>query len=1375
MRRLKFAASLILVLGFVILFPFGKTVNAQTAGTSALDPLRGEFDKIKADSRYIGATIYNVFATNNNDGSLTDSQLQYLCRGACGIIGANAANFYPMDGGFYSHAKNLGMLFTLAIARNNPGDVEAGLNAALSNGEAPIIRLGVHSDVDTFCPVHDADGTCNPQTYIDFLHVIDLWANNSYPGSTIYAIAGSNEPETEFWVTPNCGITDSTCIGRGLAKYMNGVIAGAGNLQHVKLLSPAFNMTDAAMPPIVKAMSQYGANWGGVVAIAGNSYNLQGKLVTAWVDDFLAASGLGSNHKIFLTETGDFNITSGTSGAPAKPYNLQQVPCTGNPTTTDPEFHSLRPYPASPCYKEIKQTAWMCANSLVAKSSYHFDTPPAGSNCTSTTDANGVQTQTCTLNLKAEQVGVTVNLGNAKLPVLGNTEDVPHAGADSTSNGLSAAQRMNNYVSWYLNGVLGRAEEDFPNYDSNYLVNFSGPLNKLLPLTVDYIARIVSVDNAQQTANGAKNLINDPTARHNQLVGCISEVKTSGGVLGGLFGSGYLALSPCYLESVGINIVEQILGLGGPRKRLTDLNDHKPPLEKDFANFPDFWKAYLQWIGSTCSANLPGTQYYVCVVDNFKSVTLGNVWSKIFPNVPLSNTEDRVGEVFTDKTVTTSPGITTLEHTDQVNQTEVTNVSFTPSGDSVQDNCDPATEGCAARHNLYFSHTQEVAELAKQLQGTFATKPDPADTNNWEKQLADDIRQHDLDQGGQLGTPVQNCEQVKTFTNSGDKLYGDQQAAPFNEKQITGNLKYDTTFTCTFKSSVDQNGIATCIAAGGDPTTCIAQNSKVTPCTHDVFVSMSMFTKVPNIQEDWDRLVNGAASIFKRFWPLTGPEDSIATLKDIPGVTTVGYTAQGGGANNTVSALAGDPNASRDGGQAQLFFPHLGSIDQYFLKDIQKALRPEQCVSTVADSPPSTTPQAGPTTLTQVSGGQGGWLITTDANADNLVASQPGDYGQATCAWGQSNGLAYSINANFGRSNGTTPIGPIGSGGNITNYAIVGSKNDYKSFYIDANGPHIGSVPDNLTGIKFIVTGVLAINAEFPSHLGPEPRTILGLNGNKLYLMALNATTPDGARAAMMAAGATDTIMLDSDTSTNLCESGTLKVPSNGSRGNPATNMGIKTSISTPLGSSVCVPPGGGPITTTPIVPPGSCQINCDQSIPDSAIPAVYLKFKDHVIDLADRWVGRTGKSYAKECYNDVIKTSIDRGINPVFSLAIWLHESGASNYTSRVTSCITQDFGINGGGVPPSNFSAQLSFFLGLPTSYKTNHPQCFTSTYTPMQNFIHIYRSGANTNSSGVCGPTIGDLNYDSDIKEIWGLITNGYTNFCAYPDYPTNGTCN
>ena len=87
------------------------------------------------------------------------------------------------------------------------------------------------------------------------------------------------------------------------ADYMNSVIRGAGGLSHIKLLSPAFNMTNPVSLEIIASMKDNGANFNGVEAIAGNSYNLSGKTITNWVDEFMANSGFGGR-RILITRRG---------------------------------------------------------------------------------------------------------------------------------------------------------------------------------------------------------------------------------------------------------------------------------------------------------------------------------------------------------------------------------------------------------------------------------------------------------------------------------------------------------------------------------------------------------------------------------------------------------------------------------------------------------------------------------------------------------------------------------------------------------------------------------------------------------------------------------------------------------------------------------------------------------------------------------------------------------------------------------------------------------------------------------------------------------------------------------------------------------------
>lgn len=96
---------------------------------------------------------------------------------------------------------------------------------------------------------------------------------------------------------------DYECMGTSLSTYTNAVIDGAGNLPNVKLLSPAFNMTSFTFDDIVNAMADGGANFSRLDGIAGNSYNLDGKRVTEWVNEAMDNPNI-SGMPVVITETG---------------------------------------------------------------------------------------------------------------------------------------------------------------------------------------------------------------------------------------------------------------------------------------------------------------------------------------------------------------------------------------------------------------------------------------------------------------------------------------------------------------------------------------------------------------------------------------------------------------------------------------------------------------------------------------------------------------------------------------------------------------------------------------------------------------------------------------------------------------------------------------------------------------------------------------------------------------------------------------------------------------------------------------------------------------------------------------------------------------
>ena len=164
------------------------------------------------------------------------------------------------------------------------------------------------------------------------------------------------------------------------------------------------------------------------------------------------------------------------------------------------EFHSLRPYQASPCNEDISGAAF-CGNGIKISeqvSETQSLRPNLDPDCT-LLDAR-TRRYKCTYDIHRGRT-IAVDLSNAELPILGNTEDVINS--QSADDGLDDAEKTNEYVSWYLSGVPWKKE--YGEGTSEQLVNFSGPVNKLLPWDIQAGARIETIARADKD-------------RHNQIV-----------------------------------------------------------------------------------------------------------------------------------------------------------------------------------------------------------------------------------------------------------------------------------------------------------------------------------------------------------------------------------------------------------------------------------------------------------------------------------------------------------------------------------------------------------------------------------------------------------------------------------------------------------------------------------------------------------------------------------------------------------------------------------------------------------------------------------------------------------------------------------------
>ena len=141
----------------------------------------------------------------------------------------------------------------------------------------------------------------------------------------------------------------------------------------------------------------------------------------------------------------------------------------------DDEFHSLRPYQASPCNPNVEETALFCANDVILADSitvhksdavqcYSGEIPPGGGSPT---------TETCIFEVDRSR-SFAIDVSEADLPIMGYTE--PSFGINRPENSVvnsnvqpdpetvDDAKKMSEYVSWYLNGVNERAENPFFEY-----------------------------------------------------------------------------------------------------------------------------------------------------------------------------------------------------------------------------------------------------------------------------------------------------------------------------------------------------------------------------------------------------------------------------------------------------------------------------------------------------------------------------------------------------------------------------------------------------------------------------------------------------------------------------------------------------------------------------------------------------------------------------------------------------------------------------------------------------------------------------------------------------------------------------------------------
>ena len=254
-------------------------------------------------------------------------------------------------------------------------------------------------------------------------------------------------------------------------------------------------------------------------------------------------------------------------------FNVLQYACDNS--SANPEYHPLRPYPGSPCDPLIprsipeapfdpnkKYNTFACGSSLTPEKQQVFDPYGVNTAYEGLPNIDGFAHTICETRTpeqiaaggpvtcyRTSKFNVTVDLSHANLGILGNTQDPS----------LTDAQKVNEYLSWYLTGTpqIGGLEPINPQSqtDINKLVNFSGPLRKLLPQQMLNTLRVTVADsNGKEVHNTTIN----STDRLNRVSSSVNGfINGATGILGSIINNSILER---LLQNVPFSSMEDTTG-----------------------------------------------------------------------------------------------------------------------------------------------------------------------------------------------------------------------------------------------------------------------------------------------------------------------------------------------------------------------------------------------------------------------------------------------------------------------------------------------------------------------------------------------------------------------------------------------------------------------------------------------------------------------------------------------------------------------------------------------------------------------------------------------------------------------------------------------
>lgn len=579
-----------------------------------------------------------------------------------------------------------------------------------------------------------------------------------------------------------------------------------------------------------------------------------------------------------------FRISRVSAISPVPPPG--RIPC--NAPASNLNFSSDRPYQASPCGDSPK--AIWCGNTLQME----VDTPSR------TVDGVvGSLSGNPLFTLFAGSGGQTFSfdLSGAQLPIEGNTELTKNS--QNATDSIDASTQTNEYVSSYLAGTNNKAENGDSKSTGSDVTNYSGPVQKLIPGAIQDSQRIDTIANAttvvSYTDESGKNVTENAT--HDQIVVCTQGGKpvdcyqgNNTAAQGKVYhlkdwSSGNLSLLTTFFNWAGTNI----------------WNNKYPPLPWQFKSDLFYQKAYNEWRGESC-AIIPIVNKLVCLA--LPVISNPPEWSNLFRFVPLANTVDHNAKNLITAVPIQGEGGT---------QIQKLNIQYKIVNEPV----------------LYFPHTQENSDLSNLLNKTYTPK---------------DVTSVPVPDQSVETNDINQCKTVNVRSNPGDYLFAEVKPSevnvfvfpiavtrvPCHQVQVS---------SCGNTSNYLANRALELF--GVQPKTSECQTVTKSVCQGTVSIQIQMITKTPYADELWQSTVAGSGSTFRRIYPKVEDNAPVSCIADMPTVTNVTYTQTGGQGVLARPFKVIGPNGNNTTDNPQLFFPHIGSVYEYFLKGIQAALRPQ--------------------------------------------------------------------------------------------------------------------------------------------------------------------------------------------------------------------------------------------------------------------------------------------------------------------------------------------------------------------------------------------------------------------------------------------------